>query len=217
MNIEKGRSWGSLSPLPPEGVIIKTNKELLEKVNDCKRQGIDLPTFGLLGGDLWRTLGGRRAEERLYGGEATTLDIDLGCALLDGKIFWFCAHMFIGSKLKGEKIFISNVAHYGKMNPAPKAHPGDGKFDMLEVKLSPFQKSWHFTHSLKGGRSFILATTLPYRLLYIFGGFVAPSISSIAHCPDPHWKIDITQVPQPWMLVREVLLHSPLPKHSPQE
>ena len=139
MNIEKGRSWGSLSPLPPEGVIIKTNKELLEKVNNCKRQGIDLPTFGLLGGDLWRTLGGRRAEERLYGGEATTLDIDLGCALLDGKIFWFCAHMFIGSKLKGEKIFISNVAHYGKMNPAPKAHPGDGKFDMLEVKLSPFQ------------------------------------------------------------------------------
>ena len=139
MNIERGRSWGSLSPLPPEGVIIKTNKELLEKVNDCKRQGIDLPTFGLLGGDLWRTLGGRRAEERLYGGEATTLDIDLGCALLDGKIFWFCAHMFIGSKLKGEKIFISNVAHYGKTNPAPKAHPGDGKFDMLEVKLSPFQ------------------------------------------------------------------------------
>ena len=139
MNIEKGRSWGSLSPLPPEGVIIKTNKELLEKVNDCKRQGIDLPTFGLLGGDLWRTLGGRRAEERLYGGEATTLDIDLGCALLDGKIFWFCAHMFIGSKLKGEKIFISNVAHYGKTNPAPKAHPGDGKFDMLEVKLSPFE------------------------------------------------------------------------------
>ena len=139
MNIEKGRSWGSLSPLPPEGVIIKTNKELLEKVNDCKRQGIDLPTFGLLGGDLWRTLGGRRAEERLYGGEATTLDIDLGCALLDGKIFWFCAHMLIGSKLKGEKIFISNVAHYGKTNPAPKAHPGDGKFDMLEVKLSPLQ------------------------------------------------------------------------------
>ena len=139
MNIEKGRSWGSLSPLPPDGVIIKTNKELLEKVNNCKRQGIDLPTFGLLGGDLWRTLGGRRAAERLYSGEATTLDIDLGCALLDGKIFWFCAHMFIGSKLKGEKIFISNVAHYGKMNPAPKAHPGDGKFDMLEVKLSPFQ------------------------------------------------------------------------------
>ena len=139
MNIEKGRSWGSLSPLPPDGVIIKTNKELLEKVNNCKRQGIDLPTFGLLGGDLWRTLGGRRAEERLYGGEATTLDVDLGCALLDGKIFWFCAHMFIGSKLKGEKIFISNVAHYGKTNPAPKAHPGDGKFDMLEVKLSPLQ------------------------------------------------------------------------------
>ena len=139
MNIEKGRNWGSSSPLPTDGVIVKDNKELWKKINRCKREGIDLPVFGLLGGDLWRTLGGRHQENRLYGEDATTLDIDLGCVLLDGKIYWFCAHMLIGSKLKGKKFFISNVAHYGKANPTPKAHPGDGKFDMLEVKLSPFQ------------------------------------------------------------------------------
>ena len=86
-----------------------------------------------------------------------------------------------------------------------------------KIKLSPFQKSWHFTHSLKGGRSFILATTLPHRLLYIFGGSVAPSISSIARCPSPNWQVSMDQDQDPWMQVREVLLHSPLPKPSPQE
>ena len=139
MNIEKGRNWGYSSPLPSDGVIIKDNKELLEKITSCKREGIDLPVFGLLGGDLWRTLGGRHEEGHLYGKDATTRDVDLGCVLLDGKIHWFCAHMLIGSKLKGKKIFISNVAHYGKTNPAPKAHPGDGVFDMLESGLSMIQ------------------------------------------------------------------------------
>ena len=80
-----------------------------------------------------------------------------------------------------------------------------------KIKLSPFQKSWHFTHSLKGGRSFIIATTLPYRLLYIFGGFVAPSIGSIAHCPSPHWQVNMGSGSLCWQQVREILLHSPLP------
>jgi diacylglycerol kinase family enzyme len=47
--------------------------------------------------------------------------------------------MLIGKKFSGSKVFISNAAHYGKTNPAPKAHPGDGKFDILKVELSTFQ------------------------------------------------------------------------------
>jgi hypothetical protein len=90
-----------------------------------------------------------------------------------------------------------------------------------KIKISPFQKSWHFTHSLKGGRSFIwgeeVATTLGEGLLYIFPGLVAPSIGSIAHCPSPNWQVSMNQDQSPWMQVREVLLHCPLPKHSPQE
>ena len=86
-----------------------------------------------------------------------------------------------------------------------------------KIKISPFQKSWHFTHSLKGGRSFILATTLGEGLLYIFPGLVAPSIGSIAHCPSPNWQVSMNQDQAPWMQVREVLLHCPLPKHFPQD
>ena len=136
MSLNKGQNWGYSAPLPSDGVVVASNKELIEKVTAFKRNGTSLPVFGLLGGDLWRTLGGRRESARLYGQDATTVDVDLGCVLLDGKIYWFCAHMLIGNKFYGRKVFISNAAHYGKSNPTPKAHPGDGKFDMLKIELS---------------------------------------------------------------------------------
>ena len=85
-----------------------------------------------------------------------------------------------------------------------------------KIKLSPFQKSWNYNHSLQGGRNFIIATTLPYTLLYIFPGIVALSIDSIAHCPRPHWAIDISRGTPGWGAAREVLLHSPLPKLTPE-
>ena len=89
-----------------------------------------------------------------------------------------------------------------------------------KIKLSPFQKSWNYNHSLQGGRNFIIATTLPYTLLYIFSGLVAPSIDSIAHCPRPFWVVDISTGTEPcsWKQVEEILLHSPLPKpESPRQ
>ena len=81
-----------------------------------------------------------------------------------------------------------------------------------KIKLSPFQKSWNFNHSLQGGRNFIIATTLEESLLYIFPGLVAPSIASIAHCPRPYWVIEVGSGASSWNQVREVLLHCPLPK-----
>jgi len=86
-----------------------------------------------------------------------------------------------------------------------------------KIVLSPFQKSWNFTHSLKGGRSFIMATTLEESLLYIFPGIVAPSIGSIAHCPSPNWQVDMSSGWPCWDQVQRILLHSPLPKPSPPE
>ena len=139
MKVNKGQGWGFAAPLPSDGLNIRTNKDLIDQITSYKRDGKSLPVFGLLGGDLWRTLGGRHDESRLYRDDATTVDVDLGCVLLDGKIYWFCAHMLIGSKYFGNRVFISNAAHYGKNNPTPKAHPGDGKFDILETELSAVQ------------------------------------------------------------------------------
>ena len=85
-----------------------------------------------------------------------------------------------------------------------------------KINLSPFQKSWNFNHSLQGGRNFIMATTFPQSLLYIFSGIVAPSIGSIAHCPSPNWQINMVHDPQPWQQVQRIILPSPLPSSQDQ-
>ena len=56
-----------------------------------------------------------------------------------------------------------------------------------KIVLSPFQKSWNFSHSLQGGRNFIMAKALAPTLLYIFPGCTALSIGSIARLPHHHW------------------------------
>ena len=81
------------------------------------------------------------------------------------------------------------------------------------IKLSPFQKSWNFSHSLQGGRNFIMATAFPQSLLYIFSGIVAPSIGSIANLPPDHWVVDMVHDQRPCQQVREILLHCPLPSN----
>ena len=81
-----------------------------------------------------------------------------------------------------------------------------------KIKLSPFQISWNYNHSLKGGRNFILATTQAQRLLYIFPGSVVRSIASIGALPRHHWSIKLRTSPGSWDSVREILLHCPLPK-----
>ena len=136
MNIEKGKSWGQHEPLPENAKIIYSNKELLNEVSKYKRTFKPLPVFGLLGGDLCRTLGGTSGKERLYGMEAIRLKLDLGCVLLDGKKYWFCAHLSVGKVFFGDFLYFANAAHYGKLNPAPTSHPGDGFLEVLTVTLS---------------------------------------------------------------------------------
>ena len=75
-----------------------------------------------------------------------------------------------------------------------------------KIVLSPFQKSWNFSHSLQGGRNFIIATTFPQSLLYIFPGIVAPSIGSIAHCPS---QLADRHAPGPAALAAGTTHHSP--------
>ena len=79
------------------------------------------------------------------------------------------------------------------------------------IKLSPFQISWNFSHSLQGGRNFIMATAFPQSLLYIFPGSVVHSLGSIANLPSNHWAIDMVNGRRPWQQVRDILLHCPLP------
>jgi hypothetical protein len=52
-----------------------------------------------------------------------------------------------------------------------------------KIKLSPHQISWNYSHALKGGRCFIIATPLEQTTLNIYGGIQAQDIANNIHEP----------------------------------
>lgn len=136
MSIRKGETWGEHAPLPEGGVVVRTDAELHQIVESGRRRDKPLPTVGLLGGDLCRTLGGVGDERRLHSDEAMTLVCDLGAALLDGQLHWFASSLVVrGPWWRGRAFVAMNAAWLGAWNVAPKAHPGDGLLDTFDARV----------------------------------------------------------------------------------
>lgn len=137
MSIRRGEAWGEPGPLPADGVLVRTDAEARRLVEAARRDGTDPPPLGLLGGDLCTTLGGRGDEARLRSDDAARLLVDLGRVVLDdGSTHWFVAHLVARrSWWRGRVVAVMNAAWRGRWNVAPRAHPGDGAFDLLDATL----------------------------------------------------------------------------------
>jgi hypothetical protein len=82
-----------------------------------------------------------------------------------------------------------------------------------KAKLSPFQKSWHFSHARQGGRSFIMHQTLEQRLMCLFPSSIVISIDALSPDHASHvWHLPLAA--RAWKQVERELLHSPLPTFS---
>lgn len=137
MTIRKGEPWGEPGrPLPRHGVVVHSDEEARQIVTAARRAGEPIPPLGLVGGDLCRTLGGPGDEDRLRSDRAVTLPVDLGSVLIDGRLFWFVAHLVARrSWLRGPVTAAMNAQFIGDWNVAPKGHPNDGRVDLLEATL----------------------------------------------------------------------------------
>lgn len=136
MTIERGAAWGEARPLPADGVVVRSDAEARRVVSEARRAGAAVPTLGLLGGDLCRTLGGRGDEGRLRSEVAMTLPCDLGVALLDGRLHWFVAHLVARRGWwRGRAWVAMNAAHLETWNLGPRAHPGDGLLDVTDASV----------------------------------------------------------------------------------
>jgi hypothetical protein len=136
MTIEKGKAWGQRAPLPDDGLVARSDADLHRVVEEARRADRPIPTVGLLGGDLCRTLGGMGDEDRLRSSEAMTLVCDLGAALLDGRLHWFASSLVArGPWWRGRAFVAMNGAWLGGWNVAPKAHPGDGLLDTFDAHV----------------------------------------------------------------------------------
>lgn len=134
MTIRKGADWGKPEAVPGDAIFVSNDAEANEAISRPRRARRPTPPLCLTGGDLARTLGVRNNEASLRAGEGTHLRIDLGVALVDGRLFWFVSHLVARhSWWRGPIVIAANAAFIGDYNVAPKAHPADGLLDLIEA------------------------------------------------------------------------------------
>ena len=134
MTVRKGEAWGETGGLPADGVVVANDAEARAVVTAARRAGAPVPMLGLLGGDLCRTVGGRGDEGRLRSDGAVRLPVDLGSVLVDGRQHWFVAHLVARRGWwRGRVVAAMNAEFLGPWDVAPRAHPGDGLLEVLDV------------------------------------------------------------------------------------
>jgi hypothetical protein len=153
VTIRRGEPWGGSGPLPDDGVVVRSDAEARAVVTAARRTGGPVPPLGLLGGDLCRTLGGTGDASRLRSGDAAHLPVDLGSVLLDGRLHWFVAHLVARRGWwRGRLVAAMNAQFLGGWDVAPRSHPGDGRFDLLDVAASmPIGERWKARQRLPSG------------------------------------------------------------------
>jgi hypothetical protein len=134
VTVRRGEAWGEAGGLPPRAVVVASDVEARRVVEAARRAGEAPPPLALAGGDLCRTLGGRGDQGRWERGEAVQVPVDLGSVLLDGRQFWFVAHLVVRrSWWRGRVVAAMNAQFLGSWDVAPQAHPGDGRLDVVDA------------------------------------------------------------------------------------
>lgn len=134
MTVRKGADWGERGAMPEALEVFDDPLAALDTITAARRAGRPIPPIGLDRGDLVRTLGGPTSPDLRSASEALRVTVDLGAVLIDGSIHWFLSHLVARrSWLRGQVVVAANAAFLGEWNVAPRAHPGDGRLDTLEI------------------------------------------------------------------------------------
>ena len=127
MTIRKGEEWGSPVSSLTNLVVAGSDAELAQLV--ARDAG---PAYGLSGGDLHRSVG---APPRPGAGrEVRRLPLDALQVRVDDHVTLAVAHVVARNGWwRGPLLAVLNSPYVGDWNAAPRAHPNDGRFDVVEV------------------------------------------------------------------------------------
>lgn len=127
MTIRKGEAWGSPGRLAPDAPRADSDSAAAALVAAGTRE------LRITGGDLARTLG--VTERTLSRDEQMLLPVDvLQVEFSDGSSRLAVAHV-VYSRAGRPRWVAMNAAFVGRWNIAPRAHPGDGKVDLVTFDL----------------------------------------------------------------------------------
>ncbi|TDT16442.1 hypothetical protein BDK89_2032 [Ilumatobacter fluminis] len=119
MTIRRGEPWGSEVPRPADLSVAASDRALA---------AADGP-IGLAGGDVFRSLGSPPPRDPVQQVELDAIEVVLD----DGQPLLGVAHVVARrSWWRGRVVACMNVDHLGEWNVAPRAHPNDGRLDVVE-------------------------------------------------------------------------------------
>jgi hypothetical protein len=127
VTIRKGEPWGAPAARPADLVFAGSDAELAQLV-----AGDAGGAYGLDGGDLHRSLGRPPRREPMQ-----RLPMDALRVRLDDVEWLAVAHVVARDGWwRGPLLGVLNCAYVGDWNAAPRAHPNDGRFDVVEVSAA---------------------------------------------------------------------------------
>tara|TARA_A100000164_G_scaffold333644_1_gene324338 strand:+ start:1299 stop:1940 length:642 start_codon:yes stop_codon:yes gene_type:complete len=137
MTIEKGKEWGQEFECLRPDLLAKSDRDVREVVEEAWRQRLPIPTVGLLGGDIWKTLGSPPGgTERLKNGPVRRVNMDLIDLRLPGARCAAFAHaVFLEGWWFGNIAAVMNAEWRKAWRVAPRAHPNDGWLDLIAGNL----------------------------------------------------------------------------------
>ena len=141
MTIRKGQEWGHFEERPSDLQLVADDVAACEVVSKCVIESSSTLNLSILKSDMARTLG-------ITG--ATNLNSQMLCTRFDvieatyvlTKSEETIRRCFIGRAFISEKLFfgrtiaVLNSSFVGNRDWAPKAHPNDGKLDLVELDSS---------------------------------------------------------------------------------
>lgn len=132
MTIRRGEGWGETVPSPADLVIAHSDAEARALLVQHMATGDGPLQLGLAAGDLARTMGGGTPGR--FPGEVVRAPVDALRIDAEGQRTWAVAHLVARRRWwRGELFLAMNAQFLGPYDVAPRAHPNDGRVDVLRV------------------------------------------------------------------------------------
>jgi hypothetical protein len=129
MTVKPGQEWGTEVATPIDAIEVSSDRALATRIS----AGDSRPVL-LRGGDLHRSLGSPAGRT----GVVRRLPIDILHVTADDVERCAVAHVIVRNPgllgwWRGPIVCVGNVDHVGAADVLPRAHPNDGRLDILEV------------------------------------------------------------------------------------
>lgn len=147
MTVKPGSVWGEVVDAPNGALVLHRDDELAAAIERA-----ELRPLVVRGGDLHRTAGAPTAT-----GSAVRIPIDILRVTADGAPMTAVAHVLARRPghlgwMRGRIVAAMNAEHVGRWDVAPRAHPNDGRFDLIEVAASmSARERWQALRRLSTG------------------------------------------------------------------